>query len=654
VKGKRASIKSAHASALGSALTVLLGWLIWAMPAGDPWVNASFDYQLRFGSRTATNKVALVLMDNAAFDQFKQHRGQPWDRRLHAQLLSRLADDECKLVVMDSFFRGQSDPAKDEPLLAALHRLPSVVLMAEQSQLNHPTLSGVQPALPWPDFLQAANASWGIAWLNPDLDSIVRRHWPFPSPGPHPSLPWSAALSCGASLDSTPQDRWLRYYGPDGAWVRMSYGFALAQPAGFFRDYVVFVGNEPKTSHFDGEVDEFKTPYSRWTGESAGGVEILATMFLNLVNQEALVRPAEWLELLLLGLSGACLGAGACLLRWRAAFGTGALLLVVVPLSAVLLSHHTNYWFPWLIIVGAQLPFALGWSSLWRLGLKRKPATAPPREIAPQTPDYELVQPAFGLGAYGRVWLARTRTEEWRAVKAIYLSHFNGQAEPYHREYDGIEKYMRLSHQHPGLLQVDYVSPKGQEYFYYVMELGDSVNPGWEQSPTLYKPRDLSNELARLPERRLPIRECVRIGIKLCSALDFIHRQGLTHRDIKPQNIIFVRGEPKLADLGLITHIRAAGKEGTLVGTPGFMPPPPDQPGTVSADIYALGVVLYVLSTGRPAARFPEMATTLLNQADPAEFLALNNIILTACEPLPKDRFATAARMRAALEALSK
>ncbi len=43
-------------------------------------------------------------MDNEAFDQFHQVRGQPWDRSLHVRLLNRLADDGCALVVMDSLF----------------------------------------------------------------------------------------------------------------------------------------------------------------------------------------------------------------------------------------------------------------------------------------------------------------------------------------------------------------------------------------------------------------------------------------------------------------------------------------------------------------------------------------------------------------------
>ena len=69
-------------SALGAALAVLTGLLLWGTTLGDAWTNASYDCLYRFGSRPVTNQVALILMDNQAYDAFHQIRGQPWDRGL--------------------------------------------------------------------------------------------------------------------------------------------------------------------------------------------------------------------------------------------------------------------------------------------------------------------------------------------------------------------------------------------------------------------------------------------------------------------------------------------------------------------------------------------------------------------------------------------
>ena len=637
-------------SALGAALTALCGLLLWGTSLGDSWVNGSYDYLFRFGSRSVTNEVSLILMDNAAFDHFHQTRDQPWDRALHAQLLNRLADDGCDLVVMDSFFRGPRNPSSDDALKAAMGRQGHLVLMAEQSKIRHPTLTGAEPVLPFKKFLDAAGTNWGVAWLDPDLDGIVRRQWPFPSPGPYPSLPWTAARLAGSVLPAQPQERWLRYYDEDGPGKQMSYQFALAQPAGYFRHRIVFIGTQPKSSLPDGEPDEFDTPYTRWTDESSGGVEILETEFLNLLNGDSLLRPAGWMELVVLTLTGIVLGGGLCRVRFRTAFAIGAGAFVMISLAAIMFSYHTNYWFPWMIIAGGQLPCALAWSLAIHVRRARIPVPTADEPL-PETPGYDLVQPPFAEGSYGKLWLARNSAGQWRALKTVYLSKLNNDPEPYDREFNGVRKYQPVSDRHPGLLRVESVSEKNPAgYFYYVMDLADSLGRGWEKNPALYQPRDLVSERALLPRKRLPVAECVRLGILLCDALEFLHRQGLTHRDIKPQNIVFVNGQPKLADLGLITDIRPLGHEGTIVGTPGFMPPAPERPGTVAADIYALGMVLYVVCTGRVAAFFPEVATTLVSaEHSSSEFLELNTVILKACQPTPGDRYASAGEMRAAL-----
>ncbi len=652
MKGKAIHLPALIPSAVGAVLAVLGGLFLWWTPVGEPWSNASYDYLFRFGSRPVTHPATLILMDNAAYAQLKQERGQPWDRALHAQLLNRLADDGCSLVVLDAFFRATNNVEKDDALADAMRRQQHIVLMAEQSQVTHPGLAGAQPVLPAGKFLEAAGTNWGVAWLDPDLDLIVRRQWPFPNPGPYPSLPWNVARMLGARLSDVPQERWLRYYDQNVAWTRMSYQFALSQPAGHFRDQIVFIGTQPKTSlpGIETDNDKFSTPYTRWSNEATGGVEILLTSCLNLLQNDSLLRPARWIEILVFLTSGILLGGGLCRLRWLTALSCATGVALAVSLAAILLSYFTNYWFPWLIIAGGQLPCAMAWALV--LKLRREPAhpQTTVMEPVPETPGYTLIHPAFGEGAYGKVWLARNKAGQWRALKVIYRAKFGDNPDPYEREFSGVQKYKPISDQHPGLLRVDFVSKKEDGCFYYVMELGDSIQPGWETHPTTYKPRDLVSGRSQLLKKRIPVKECVRIGITLCEALDFLHGQGMTHRDIKPQNIIFVNGQPKLADLGLITDIRPADQERTLVGTPGYMPPSPERPGTVAADIYALGMVLYVLCTGRAAALFPEVATTLVSTEEPPEFLPLNSVILKACQPLPADRYASAAAMRIALE----
>ncbi|MEI9962435.1 MAG: CHASE2 domain-containing protein [Limisphaerales bacterium] len=458
--------------------------MLWRLPLGQPWVNASYDYLFRFGAPAVTNNVALVLMDNEAFDQFHQSRGQPWDRALHTQLLNRLADDGAALVVFDSFFRELRDPIKDEALANSMRRQHAVVLMAEQAQVTHPTLTGAQPILPSALFLDAAGTNWGVAWLDPDIDLIVRRHWPFPAPGPYPSLPRTVARLTGAQLNETPQQQWLRYYGQNGAWTRLSYRFALTQPTNYFRDKIVFIGNQPKTSLADGEPDEFRAPYARWTGETTGGVDIVITSFLNLKNGDWLRRPAGWMEALMLVIVGILLGGGLCRMRTVTACVSAVAIAVMVALVAISWSYFTNYWFPWLVIAGGQVPCALAWTLVTKIHRAQKPSTAKaPVEELPDIPGYELFNPPFGEGAYGKVWLARNADGQWRALKVVYLAKFDQNVDPYDREFNGISKYKPVSDRHPGLLRVDFVSQKNADYFYYVMELGDSLEADWGTQP---------------------------------------------------------------------------------------------------------------------------------------------------------------------------
>src|SRR5207245_365448 len=113
---------------------------------------------------------------------------------------------------------------------------------------------------------------------------------------------------------------------------------------------------------YDKEEDEFCTPYVRWTGEAVGGVEIVATAFLNLVNGDWLRRSTWWVEMLLLLAIGLLVGGGLCRTGPLAACGIAISAAALLSLLGILLSYFTNYWFPWLVVAGGQVPCALAWA----------------------------------------------------------------------------------------------------------------------------------------------------------------------------------------------------------------------------------------------------------------------------------------------------
>ncbi len=100
-------------------------------------------------------------------------------------------------------------------------------------------------------------------------------------------------------------------------------------------------------------------------------------------------------------------------------------------------------------------------------------------------------------------------------------------------------------------------------------------------------------------------RDVLEIGIGIASALQFAHEEtGLIHRDIKPGNILFGRGNiPKLADFGLAAGARSAqGQQDEIWGTPYYVSPERllREPEDIRSDIYSLGATLYHAIAGRP------------------------------------------------------
>ena len=112
-------------------------------------------------------------------------------------------------------------------------------------------------------------------------------------------------------------------------------------------------------------------------------------------------------------------------------------------------------------------------------------------------------------------------------------------------------------------------------------------------------------------EKKLAVDDAIRIATEVGTGLDYAHRNGFVHRDVKPENILFADGHALLADFG-IAHVSAGQdgealtKGGMTLGTPEYMSPEQasgDDHIGISTDIYALGCVVYEMLSGQPPFR---------------------------------------------------
>lgn len=150
----------------------------------------------------------------------------------------------------------------------------------------------------------------------------------------------------------------------------------------------------------------------------------------------------------------------------------------------------------------------------------------------------------------------------------------------------------------------------------YTIPLVVTPNAPWEDDgiqtvPYLTMEYVFGTTLKELVRRLgpLPLRWVWTLGEQLCSALTAAHARGVVHRDVKPQNVMIVDAKlellSKLTDFGIARQV--SGDQTTLtatgqvIGTPDYLSPEQvlGEPGGPSSDLYALGIVLYELVTGR-------------------------------------------------------
>jgi len=669
---------------IGAAITLLAGLFFLMTPLGDGLRLRSYDLLFRVRpapKEAALDEVVILSMDEESGRELNQDADRPWDREVHTRLLKELTKRGAGPVVFDVLWdQPSTNRLVDEQLGDAIREHGRVVLAAHWRRL--PDLPGLQQVVP-PANPLGTNAPWGLVEfpVNPGASEMVRRQFYHPD---FPNMPWQAALL----LKKVPPDRtltfWMNYYGPAGTIPPISYHRVFSSNSlarDFFIGKTIFVGKASVITSQGPSLDSFPTPYSLQTGGLTSGVEIEATAFLNLIHTEWLDELGPGLELLLVLLSGIVFGAGLSLVRpWTATAlaCVGALLLAA---GSAWVAWQMHVWFPWLVLCVVEIPCALVCSILAQTRRLAREKETLERDVAlaesvarlpqmftesdsvasPTTPDLaytpiETPTPEYepppipnhqllrriGRGAYGEVWLARDEIGTYHAVKIVYLRSF-ASAAPYEREFRGIQKFTPISRSHPGFVHVLHVG-RNEGCFFYIMELGDDQETGQHIEPQTYSPKTLAKEVEK--RKRVPLPECLQLGLDLASALDFLHQRNLIHRDIKPSNIIFVNDAPKFADIGLVTDIKPPGRETTFVGTEGYMAP--EGPGAAAGDIFSLGKVLYEIATGCDRHEFPMLPSTLVDEAGTV-LRQFNDILLKACAPDPRQRYQNAGELLAAL-----
>ncbi|HKT61629.1 MAG TPA: protein kinase, partial [Gemmatimonadales bacterium] len=266
--------------------------------------------------------------------------------------------------------------------------------------------------------------------------------------------------------------------------------------------------------------------------------------------------------------------------------------------------------------------------------------------------DQYRILKELGGGGMSRVFLA----EEVRLGRQVVLKLLPPEmgasvnVERFERE---IQLAARL--QHPHIVPLLTAGAQG-DLLYYVMPFisGESLRV----------------KLAR--EGELPVAEAVRILREVVDALAYAHRNGVVHRDIKPDNILLSEGHAVVTDFGVAKAVTASSggasltSLGVALGTPAYMAPEQavaDPHVDHRADIYAVGALAYEMLAGRPPFTAPTaqalLAAQITQTPDPVSQHrrtvppALNAVVMRCLEKRAADRWQSAADLMPQLDAMS-
>jgi serine/threonine-protein kinase len=262
-------------------------------------------------------------------------------------------------------------------------------------------------------------------------------------------------------------------------------------------------------------------------------------------------------------------------------------------------------------------------------------------EVSTPSPvtGYEILG-ELGRGGMGVVYKARQKGLNRLVALKMLLAGTHASAEQLLRFNTEAEAVARL--QHPNIVQI-YEVGQHEGLAFFSLEFVDG--------------HSLAHKLGGNPQ---PPRQAAQMIMVLARAMHYAHENGIVHRDLKPANVLLTSsGVPKITDFGLAKRLEGDSsqtKSGTLMGTPSYMAPEQAR-GDVrqvgpSADIHALGAILYELLTGRPPFVSANMMDTIMqvlrNDPVPPSHLQakvppdLETICLKCLQKEPHQRYASA------------
>jgi serine/threonine protein kinase len=263
---------------------------------------------------------------------------------------------------------------------------------------------------------------------------------------------------------------------------------------------------------------------------------------------------------------------------------------------------------------------------------------------------YQMIR-QLAAGSFAETWLATDiMLDRFVAIKVLHADDSRDPAEE-------TEQFLREARiaaavSHPNIVAIFDAGATNERPF-LVMEWVDGAS--------------LKQEI--VTSRRIPLERSISAIAELLDGLSAIHDQGIIHRDVKPQNIMVNElGTVKLTDFGIarLSGESDGSADGTTTGSAAYMAPEQAQglPATPSSDVYAAGVILYEMLTGRLPFRHDDPQQVLIQhiseqvprprRINPAIPPQLEAIVLQALEKEPDRRFDSAHTMRDALLAARK